>query len=193
MTTPNRVIGSQLKSTRTVEPNTLSKGSEKAAASWRALMELSAADAACRSPNAESISLLAKACREWIASEGKKSMDAILHLAATRGRDPVFKQLLISERNSVYVHAMQLLIQLGCTLDEAAYAVAEREMKKKHGSKTWPLPPLAEKSARLLYIRMGGKKSYPIEPGLQGHQRTAFLSTFPKVSLPEQLLVNQNI
>ena len=160
---------------------------DKAGAAINALIDFSFADMLKIPPKRESVQIFARAWRKWFSNEGKLTLDKCLGLSAKRGRDPVYKQLQISTRNSVYLHKMVLLRALGFTISEAAKAVAAGEFHSKHGSKSWRLAPLTEKSVRALYIRENGKQMLQNATAPEGKTRADFLAQFPPDYIPGRL------
>lgn len=135
---------------------------------------------------AHAVKHLADAWIKWLRADGKVPIDKILGLAGHRGnRAPAGKAQAIAWRDYVYCELMAKLVRVGFTVDEAAYAVAEKEKNNSSVVSRWKLKALSAKSAGAIFARdMGKKRAVAEGPKLSDQERAALLKKFPLHVLP---------
>src|SRR5262249_23580711 len=131
------------------------------------------------------------AIQRWLDKDGKDTtLDAELGLTRGKGKNPAYKDRLLSERNHELMEACLRLTLLGATQEQAAEMVSARmEATPGWNKSRWKLPALQPGTLVSMLQRMEGDERRLIEDFAacwnERPERVArFLATFPIDAAP---------
>lgn len=137
-------------------------------------------------PDPAFLEWIEKSLRTWFENQGKKSLDEIMGLKATkRGESPPFKQAHLAARNNALLKDMAALIAIGFKPHEAAKAVSAKLSASGYIEPIWgTAPSVAWESLMDLYEGWIGREE--AEEYFRGQGNSAYFMSFPPSVIPKR-------